>query len=179
MSILISPSILESASFNNSLQSTRWMFVQTFYAKMSKNTIFASNRHNIRCYTHSHKVQQGLQSRKIYAIVNCKRLHKFKPNTTARQVFVWVSIICSFRVKHCHCARQCLVCRVVVTDNKINSQRRSIIHLLNSFDATIQRNDEFHIILFGIINPRFRNSIPLFVSIRYVIIQLRRLGIRL
>src|SRR5690606_7561787 len=72
-----------------------------------------------------------------------------------------------------YCVGNSVAGEMMIPDDEINSFSFRIIDFLNSFDATIQSNNQREAIFCCVINPFERNAVSLQVSIGYIKFQTR------
>ena len=70
--------------------------------------------------------------------------------------------------------RQSGVRHMVVANNKVDAFLLGVLDLLDRFDTAIQRDNQRHAVLGGIIDTLVRDTVPLVVSIWDIEIQGRR-----
>ena len=169
----------ESARFDDGFESTRRVLVEAFDAEVSEDAVFASDRHDVGSNADSYEIEESFEMREVDAIVDGKGLHELESYATAREVLVGVGVVGAFGVEDSHSPRKSVVGSVVVANDEIDAKRRSIVDLLDGFDATVERDDERDVVLLGVVDAIFRDAIPLFVSVGDIEVELRRLDVGL
>ena len=134
--------VFEATSLDDCFESTRRVFVEAFDAEVGEDTIFACDRNDVGSNADGYEIEKGFEMREVDAIVDGKSLHELESHATAREVLVWVGVVDAFGVEDSHGTRKCVVGGVVVADDEIDAERRSIVDLLDCFDATVERDDE-------------------------------------
>ena len=82
--------------------------------------------------------------RKLDSIIDGKCLHELESNTTARQILVRICGICTLRIQNGNSRWHNVIWDMVVTYNEIDSFFFGISNLLDSFNATIQDDNQFY-----------------------------------
>ena len=160
---------------NHALQSHARATVDLSQAIIRQNTVFPGDGHDVRCDTDSRQFQQPFDIRKREVVVHPECLHELKPYTTTRKMLIRIVRIRPFRIEDSHRIRQFVVGHVVVADNKIYPPLLGVGDFFDCLNATIQGDNQGYAMFLSVLNASERDTVALIVTIRDIIIQVRRI----
>ena len=165
--------VFQSAHINNAFQAHTRTMVDAFQAKIGQHAVFACYRHNIRRNAQSHQIEQLLQMGKVNTIGHGKSLHELEPYATARKFRIRIMAIGPLGIQHGNSRWYHLVCRMMVTNYKVNRTRLGISHLAHGLNTTVQCYYQRKAIVGGIVYSFNRYAITFRITVGYIEIHIR------
>ena len=139
----------------------------------SENTVFTHDGHDIRCDTYRHDIEQRDQMMKLDTVADGERLHKLETDPATGKVCVWIRIIQALGIQNGYGRWKHLIRHMMVADDKVDSFLFGIGDFLYSLYAAIEYNNKSYTGFGGIVHSFFRNTIPLVVTVGYIIVKVR------
>ena len=79
-------------------------------------------------------------------------------------------------VEYSHGVRHLRIGAVVVANNKVDAFIGGILHLINSFDATVEGNNKATALVGSVVYPLKRNTIAFGIAVGYVGVEQRSMA---
>ena len=85
---------------------------------------------------------------------------------------VRVVVVGALWIQYGNGGRQHCIGHMMVADDEVDTQILGVSNFLNSLDATVQYDDEFHARFVGEVHTFLRNAISLFVAIGDIVVEI-------
>ena len=82
-------------------------------------------------------------------------------------------------IEYSHGVRHLRIGAVVVADNKVDAFIGGVLHLINSFDATVEGNDKATALAGSVVYPLKRNTIAFGIAVGYVGVEQRSMATKI
>ena len=163
---------------HDSLQTDRREGIDGTQAVESQNPVLSSHRHDIAGNRHSQQRKQLIDLLHIQSAPLGVCLHKLEPYAAAAQFLIGIQAVLALHIQHRHRTRRHFTRRMVVADDKVNSQAVSILHLIHRLNAAIQRYHQRTALRLRGIDTLGGYTVPLRITVRDIIDEVIRLGLQ-
>ena len=161
-------SFLHIRHLHHGLDPRAWFQVHALQSEVGKHAVLAGHRNDIARRAHRHQVQQGLQLVRFDAISLREALHELEADAAAAQFLVGIWTVVAFWIQHRYGAGKRIPGAVVIADDHIDATLCGVVHLVDGFDATVQGDDEAHVLLSGVVDALERDAVAFGIPIRDV-----------
>ena len=166
--------LVKTTHADDGLEADAGAVIKLLYAMVGKDAVLAHYGHEVRCYAHGNKVEQGVELVGRDAVVHCKGLHELEAYAATREVRIGVGRTGKLGVQYRNGAGQLLIGDVMVAHDEVYAQRLGIRYLLNGLYATVEHDDQLHACGIGVVDTALRDSITILVAVGDVVVYVRR-----
>jgi hypothetical protein len=141
-----------------------------------QDAILARDGDDVRGDADGHELEQPLECAEGDVVALRKGLHELKAYAAATEMGVGILGVGAFGIEHGHGLRQLVVGHVVVADDEVHAALVGVGHLVDGFDAAVERDDERDAAADGVVDALERDAVALIVAVGDVVFDRRGVG---
>ena len=141
-----------------------------------QDAVLTRDGDDVRGDADGHKLEQPLECAEGDVVALRKGLHELEAHAAAAEMGVGILGVGAFGIEHGHGGGQLVVGHVVVADDEVHAALVGVGHLVDGFDAAVERDDECDATADGVVDALERDAVALIVAVGDVVFDRRGVG---